>query len=353
MKTLEILATSDISIPPHIVWMLELIAEYKGKQKLFEHQSPELLQQLRETSVIESSVSSTRIEGVTIDKRRVGTVLFGEGELQDSNEAELRGYQDALSWVHREHSRIPITVSTMLTLHKMIKPTAWDRGQLKQKDGEIIERLPSGDVIVRFRPTSARETPAQLTALCKLFNTLSTQNTVSPLVLLAAFNLDFLSIHPFRDGNGRVSRVLILLMLYQFGYTVGRYVSVERIIEQHKEEYYRTLKQSSDGWHTGKHDFWEFVAYLLSTIKAMYREFESRVVLTNTVVKEAGSEKSSEKSSEKIVSALSVNPKMTIAQLADMLGISTRAVEKQLHYLKKQGRVRRVGGRKEGHWETK
>ncbi len=258
------------------VWLLNELAEYRGKQELFTKQSPQKLARLRENAIIESAVASNRIEGVEIDRRRVGTVVFGKGILRDRNEQEVRGYQSALAWIHAEAERLPLTVETVLRLHELSHPEGYDSGKLKAQDGEIIEKHPDGHVTLRFKPMTARETPAAVAHTCEIFDRLIKEHEVPALIVWAAMNLDFLCIHPFRDGNGRVSRLLLLLSLYHQGFTAGRYISLERTIEQSKARYYETLQQSSQGWHEGKHSIWPYANYLLFTLKEVYREFESR-----------------------------------------------------------------------------
>lgn len=281
MKTLAAFQTNPLQIPTYSVWLLNELAEYRGKQELFMRQSPQKLKRLRESAMIESTISSNRIEGVEIDHQRVGTVLFGQGHLQDRNEEEVRGYQQALSWIHSEGAKVPLNTKTVLKLHKMCRSDVGDAGQLKTDNGEIIEKHPDGRVTVRFKPLSAAETPDAMEVLCQIASRLLIAKDVLPLIVLAAFNLDFLCIHPFRDGNGRVSRLLLLLFMYHIGYEAGRYISLERIIEQNKERYYETLQLSSQNWHEGKHDPWPYVNYVLYSIKQLYQEFESRFEDTN------------------------------------------------------------------------
>jgi Fic family protein len=276
MKTLANWLAAPPQIPLATVWLLADLAEYRGKQELFTRQSPQRLSKLREHALIESAVASNRIEGIEIDRRRVGTVIFGKSHLQDRNEEEVRGYQAALAWIHERHSEIPLTSDTVLRLHALSRPDAWDSGVFKEKDGEIIETHPDGRVTVRFLPLAASETPAAMEALSETYATILRDKQVPPLVAWAAHNLDFLCIHPFRDGNGRVSRLLLLLSLYHMGFTAGRFVSLERIVEQNKERYYETLRLASQGWHQGRHDPWPYVNYLLYTLKELYREFERR-----------------------------------------------------------------------------
>ena len=276
MKTLELLCRQPLQIPTATVWLLGDLAEYRGKQELFTKQAPQRLKKLREHAFIESTVASNRIEGVEIDQKRVGTVIFGHKQLQDRNEQEVRGYQAALALIHEQQARLELSPGLILKLHALTRPDGWDSGQLKNEDGEIIEKHPDGRVTVRFRPLSARETPTAISQLCSLSNRALLEKQVPPLVVWAAQNLDFLCIHPFRDGNGRVSRLLLLLTLYHLGFTAGRYISLERIIEQSKERYYATLQASSRGWHEGRHDPWPYVNYLLYTIKELYAEFQAR-----------------------------------------------------------------------------
>lgn len=277
MKTLELFLRQPPQIPTATVWLLNDMAEYRGKQKLFTKQSPQKLARLQENAIIESSLASNRIEGVEIDRRRVGAVVFGKGLLRDRNEQEVRGYQAALAWTHTEAERLPLTSATILRLHGLSHPEGYDSGKFKEHDGEIIEKHPDGRVTLRFKPLPAAETPAAVGKICRFSDRLIKEQEVPPLIVWAAMSLDFLCIHPFRDGNGRVSRLLLLLSLYHLGFTAGRYISLERIIEQSKDRYYETLQQSSRGWHDGKHDWWPYTNYLIYALKELYVEFERRV----------------------------------------------------------------------------
>lgn len=276
MKTVSLWRNEKPQIPIASVWLLNDLAEYRGKQELFTKQSPQKLKALREHALIESAVSSNRIEGVEVDQKRIGTVLLGKGHLQDRDEEEVRGYQQALRWIQEKGVAIPISVETVLKLNRMIRPNLWDSGPFKTEDGEIIEKHPDGRITLRFKPLSAKETPQAMEQLCTKTLELLQGRNIPPLILLAAFNLDFLCIHPFRDGNGRVSRLLILLLMYHLGFEAGRYISLERIIEQNKERYYETLRLSSQNWHESTHNPWPYINYLLYTLKELHQEFESR-----------------------------------------------------------------------------
>ena len=263
MQTLTKFSAGLKNIPANVTWYLADIAEAKGKQDLYKNQSPKKLKALREHALIESAVSSNRIEGVEIDRKRVGTVIFGKPLLKDRNEEEIQGYRDAHQWIHSEHKTIQFNETTIKKLHKMSRGEIWDSGLYKEKDGDIIERLPNWETRVRFKTVSAQNTNHAMKELVSLYDELTKNKVLHPLLTIAANNLDFLCIHPFRDGNGRVSRLLLLLQLYHAGFEVGRYVSLERPIEEHKERYCETLEISSQNWHEGKHDPWLYINFLL------------------------------------------------------------------------------------------
>ncbi len=278
VKTLLTLAGAKSTIPATTAWYLDSLAEFRGKQELYARQSPQKLRVLREHALIESAVSSNRIEGVTVAPSRVQSVLVATKPLfRDRNEEEVRGYQNALRWIHEDYSQIQLDEATLKRLHSMARGQIWDAGQYKEKDSDIIERFADGQERVRFRPTSAQETPVAMEKLMATWNDCRDENWAPPAIALAAFNLDFLCIHPFRDGNGRVSRLALLLQTYRASMEVGRYISLERLIEENKERYYQTLERCSIGWHEGKHDPWPFINYVLSILKLAYQEFAERL----------------------------------------------------------------------------
>lgn len=277
MMTLRQFSESVTNVPAAAAWALADLGEFIGRQQLFIRHSPQKLKVLREHALIESAVSSNRIEGVEVDQKRIGTLMFGRPTLRDRDEEEVRGYRDALNLIHTRRAKLSISVQTILDLHKVIRGETWDAGKLKDKDADIIEKYPDGRWRVRFTPVSAKATPKMAADLVEAWRHCLRERWVHPLVAMAAFNLDFLCIHPFRDGNGRTSRLLLLLQCYHQGIEVGRYISLERIIEQNKERYYETLERSSRGWHQGKHDPWPFINHVLFILKEAYREFEQRL----------------------------------------------------------------------------
>ena len=282
MKTFQQFEKTLENIPTATAWYLADLGEARGKQELFTKQSPQKLKVLREHALIESAVSSNRIEGVTVDDKRVGTVVFGKTHLNDRSEEEVRCYRTALDWIHHHGVKIPISEKTVLKLHQMSRGEIWDAGKYKEKNVDIIEKLAGGRERVRFKTVEVSKTPAFMRKLIESWKDALKEKNVHPLIALAAFNLDFLCVHPFRDGNGRVSRLLLLLQCYALGYEVGRYISLERLIEQNKGRYYETLEQSSQKWHEGRHDPWPFINYVLYILKSAYREFENRVGQTKS-----------------------------------------------------------------------
>ena len=281
MTTLQLLAEKS-KVPSATAWYLADLGEARGKRELFTKQSPQRLKVLREQALIESAISSNRIEGVTVDQSRVKAVVLGKSLLQDRDEQEIRGYRDALKLIHEQGAKLTISEKTILRLHRLSRANIGDAGKYKQKDSDIIEKLPDGRVRVRFKTVTARKTPKAMRELIHAWYDSLDERHLHPVIAMAAMNLDFLCIHPFRDGNGRVSRLFLLLQCYQLGYEVGRYISLERVIEENKDRYYETLEQSSQGWHEGKHDPWPYINYTLYILKTAYREFEERVGTLST-----------------------------------------------------------------------
>lgn len=268
---------ADTRLPLSTGWLLEALGECKGRQALFERQALQLLKALRELALVESTESSNRIEGVTIKRDRLRPLVLGKARPRDRSEEEIVGYRRALSWIHTSHEKIPIEPDTLKRQHALAQGgTSGDAGQWKRMPNDIVEVHPDGRREVRFRPVAPDRVISALDELCVSYRQALAQGGFSPLVATACLVLDFLCIHPFRDGNGRVSRLLSLLALYHHGHSVGRYLSLERIVEQTKESYYDALQRSSDGWHEGHHDVLPWLNYFLSTLRIAYREFEER-----------------------------------------------------------------------------
>lgn len=228
MTSLRLFASGIVPVHPSAAWYLANLGEFRGTQTLYTRQSPWRLEALRAHALIESAVSSNRIEGVSVAPERLRELWAAPKPLfRDRDEEEVRGYRDALTWIHEEAERILLDEITVKRLHAMARGEIWDAGCYKEKDADIIERYPDGREQVRFRTVPAAETPERMALLLADWQRCLDEAWVHPLIALAAFNLDFLCIHPFRDGNGRVSRLLWLLQSYRLGYDVGRFVSLE------------------------------------------------------------------------------------------------------------------------------
>jgi Fic family protein len=265
---------AHLSLPLASVWLVSDVAEAKGQLEFHLGQPPEILTALRETALVQSVESSNRIEGVTVAPDRLRPLVLENAQPRDRSEEEIRGYRRALELIHAAAGELAITPELLQRLHATIQEGSGDAGQWKRVDNEIIELREGAPPLVRFRPVKVAETPAAVEELCLLYRHALNQSLAPPLVAIAALVFDFLCIHPFRDGNGRISRLLTLLALYQHGYEVGRYVSLERLIEESRAEYYDVLHRSSAGWHEGRHDLLPWLNFFLAILKRAYRELE-------------------------------------------------------------------------------
>lgn len=272
----------DSKLPLSAVWLMNSISEYKGRQELYARQPPHILKSLVEMALIESAESSNRIEGVTVEKSRLKPLIIGRSKPRDRSEDEVAGYRKALDLIHKKYGNLDISPQTIRQLHRLSQAGAGDAGQWKKKDNEIIRKNQNGAIEIIFRPVCASSTPEAVKQLCIVYKHSIEQLRYPGLYAVACLILDFLCIHPFRDGNGRVSRLLTLLALYQHEYEVGKYISLERIIEQSKETYYEALRKSSMRWHQARHDIEPWLCYFLGTINAAYREFEQRAGSINS-----------------------------------------------------------------------
>lgn len=333
------------TIPAATAWLVGDLGVVLGRQELFTRQTPQKLKVLREHALVESAVSSNRIEGVEVSQNRVATLVFGAPVPRDRNEEEVRGYRSALDLIHRNSQTLPVTVATIRQLHRLTRGDIWDAGKFKEKTEPIVEHYPDGRTRVRFMPVAAgAATEGALAELVERWSDCQRDRSVNAMVAMAAFALDFLCIHPFRDGNGRVSRLLMLLLAYRAGAQVGRYVSLERIIEQNKERYYETLERSSQGWHEGSHDPWPFVNYVLWIMNEAFREFEQRVGQT------AG-----ERGAKEILVRDAISRRSGPFRLADLEhacpGVSRDWIRAILRDMKRAGELRSFGRGAGARWE--
>jgi len=255
------------------------LGEARGRQDLFLRQYPEQLKSLRTHAQVESTESSNRIEGIVASPGRVRDLVVSHAPPRDRSEQEIAGYRDALQLIHESHADMPFTENVVLQLHQMLyRYQPGSGGRWKSTDNQIVERDASGSVVrIRFTPTHAVSTPQAMANLVSHYQGAIGGQFAQPLVLLPLAVLDVLCIHPFTDGNGRVSRLLSSLLLYHFDYRVGRYISLERIIEESRTTYYEALERSSRGWHDHAHDAHPWLEYFWGVLIRAYDEFEDRV----------------------------------------------------------------------------
>lgn len=257
---------------------LRALGEYRGKQRLYVAQSPELLSDLRQVAVVESTESSNRLEGVVVAAARLKSLVLKNAAPRSRSEQEVAGYRDALALIHASGAQMPFSEGTVLQLHGVLyRYMPQPGGHWKAANNDIVERHPDGRSRIRFRPVQAHLTPIAMTDLVSRYRTALDQHLADPLVLVPLVILDFLCIHPFPDGNGRMARLLTLQLLYHFDYAVGRFISLERIFEESKESYYATLEASSQGWHEAAHDIGPWLDYFWGALLRAYKEFEERV----------------------------------------------------------------------------
>ena len=263
----------------NIINLISKIHEYKGKQSYLLDTKKNTLDTLLKVAKIQSTSSSNKIEGIYTTDKRIREIVNQRLEPKNRNEEEIAGYRDVLSLIHENYKFIDITQNTILQLHRdLYKYTGYNYGgRFKNSQNYIEEVNEKGEKKIRFTPLSPVETPIAIEDLCKNYNELVNNELCDLLVLIPIFILDFVSIHPFNDGNGRMSRLLTLLLLYKADYMVGKYISIEKIIEETKDSYYDTLEKSSVKWHNNKNDYSYFVEYYLGIILNAYKEFDSRI----------------------------------------------------------------------------
>jgi len=317
---------------------LRKLGEYRGKQELFARQRPEVLEGLRTIAVVESTESSNRLEGITVPEERLESLVLRSTQPENRSEQEVAGYRDALGLIHESAAGMPISAGVILQLHQTVyRYLPSEGGRWKMTDNEIVDRAPDGGVLrVRFSPVSAVATPQAMADLVSGYSAALAEGMQDPLVLAPLLILDFLCIHPFTDGNGRVARLLTLLALYQFNYEVGRYISLERVFEESRETYYQSLEASSQRWHEAEHDVNPWMNYFWGVLLRAYGEFEERVGVV-------GGGKGS-KTQQVIAAVGRRGMPFRISELEkDCPGVSRDMIRHVLRELKRQGKVRVTG----------
>lgn len=324
-------------LTPEIVKKLVSINQFKGEQRLFVEAHKDELKELVEIAKIQSTEASNKIEGIYTSDDRLKNLIQAKTTPKNRDESEIAGYRDVLNTIHESYDYIPINANYILQLHRDLYKYIGNinGGIFKKADNIIQEKDEEGNEFVRFRPVPAWETPEAIDKLCNSYK--ESINEVDPLILNFMFILDFLCIHPFDDGNGRMSRLLTLLLLYKSGFIVGKYISIENIIEKSKETYYEVLLDSSINWHENENDYKPFVNYMLGVIINAYKEFESRVrLLTDPKISKA------DRIREIIKDHIGT---ITKAELLDMNpDISDTTVQRALAELLKSGDIVKISG---------
>ncbi len=266
-------------LTPEIVNTLTILHEFKGKQELYIEAESDILSALLNVAKIQSTGASNRIEGIYTSDERLEALVMEKTEPRNRSEEEIAGYREVLATIHENYEYILPRANNILQLHRDLYTYShiMTGGNFKNSDNIIAESDREGHKKVRFKPVPAFQTPEAMDELCNEFINAIEKGVYDPLLLIPMFVLDFLCIHPFNDGNGRMSRLLTLLLLYRSGYIVGKYISLEMLIEKSKETYYEVLQNSSANWHKSENDYLPFITYYLGIVLKGYKEFQNRV----------------------------------------------------------------------------
>lgn len=326
-------------LTPEIVGMLTKIHEFKGEQNLFIEAHADELTELMEIAKIQSTEASNRIEGIFTSDERLKKLVMDKTTPKNRAEQEIAGYRDVLNTIHENYDYVQVKSGIILQLHRDLYRFMGVEagGYFKTADNVIAEMDNNGNKKVRFNPVPAWETPDAIEKICEALDEVIKDENIDPLIVIPMFVLDFLCIHPFNDGNGRMSRLLTLLLLYRSGYIVGKYISIEKMIESSKETYYEALQASSTGWHEENNDYIPFIIYMLGIVLASYREFSSRVRMLTT----SGFTKG-ERIGEIIKQTVGTITKTEIMKKCP--DISQITIQRALIDLQEQGKISKVGG---------
>lgn len=281
MRTFNYSAIRDYLWDSEILGLIAAIYKEAGKQELYLKQRPEELEKLIEIAKIQSTEASNAIEGIVTTSTRIKQLVEEKTTPKNRDEQEIAGYRDVLNIIHENFDVIPISQNYILQLHKILYShmNNFMAGKTKNVQNYISATYPDGHVKVLFTPMTPCETPEAIDKICEEYNRAIGNMALEPLILIPVFIHDFLCIHPFNDGNGRMSRLLTTLLLYRNGFYVGRYISLESKIAKNKDLYYDALSRSQDGWHEGTEDIIPFIKYMLGIILAAYKDFEARMDL--------------------------------------------------------------------------
>lgn len=283
IKQFDYQTLNHLNYSSDLVNKMNQIYNLRGKTDSYETDYRDTLDRLVEVAKIQSTSSSNRIEGIYTTDERMNKIMQDKTQPRNRDEKEISGYRDVLKLIHEQYDYIPISVNSILEMHKGLfayTGSTWG-GNFKDSNNKIVTEYGNGKQEVRFNPPAAYLTPELVRNLCDSYNRAIKEGVFSPLLLSGAFIFDFVSIHPFNDGNGRMSRLLMLLTMYKAGFDVGKYISIEKSIEETKSSYYQALKDSSEQWMNNKNDYLPFLEYFLGIILKDYREFNERLSMVN------------------------------------------------------------------------
>lgn len=340
MKTFNYSIINERKWDSEILGLIAAIYKETGKQEMYLKQRPEELEKLVEIAKVQSTESSNAIEGIVTTNTRIKKIMDDKTTPKNRNEQEIAGYRDVLNIIHDNFDAIPITPNYILHLHKILyshmnNPVA---GKTKNVQNYISATYPDGATKILFTPLDPLETPIALESICSEFNRVIGNNELEPLIAIPTFIHDFLCIHPFNDGNGRMSRLLTTLLLYRSGFYVGKYISLEAKIAKNKDLYYDTLSEAQNGWYEGNEDIVPFIKYLLGTILSAYKDFEDRFALVEIKLP------SLETVRRATMNKIGRFSKQDIRELCPSLSISS--IEGALRKLVAEGEIKREGNGK-------
>ena len=344
MREFDYSRIKDQKWDSEILGLVAAIYKYAGKQELYLKQKPPELDKLVEIAKVQSTEASNAIEGIVTTNTRIKQLVNEKTTPKNRNEQEIAGYRDVLNVIHESFNAIPITRNYILQMHKIMyshmnNPLA---GQTKNVQNYVSAKYPDGHTETIFTPLAPYETPEALDRICEEYNRVIGNNDVEPLIAIPVFIHDFLCIHPFNDGNGRMSRLLTTLLLYRSGFYVGKYISLEAKIAKDKDLYYDALKQSQDGWHQGEEDSVPFIKYLLGTILAAYKDFEDKFSIVEEKIPAVDMVRKA------IMNKLGRITKQDIREMCPSL--SDSSIEGALRKLVNAGELKREGSGKATHY---
>jgi len=337
----------DIKIRADLMLVTNRIETLRANGRGRKKSDPDVFDALEAIARVLSVKGSNEIEGIVTTDKRIEEIVNGNSAPRNHNEMEIAGYRDVLDMIHREHGSMELNEDTIKNMHRtMMIHTPRGGGAYKKEDNLIINVDKQGVRTVRFRPAPAKETPEAMDQMILAYIDAKDDQSIDPMLLIPCFVLDLLCIHPFSDGNGRISRLLSLLLMYKSGIDVGKYISFEGQINMSKEKYYESLRASSEGWHTNSNDYIPFIENFILTLFSCYTELEKRF----NVIEEKKVNKGNRVEAT-VLNSIRPISKKEIKEILPDVGVAT--IEAKLSELQKQGKIKKVGGFKDARYIRK